>query len=185
NAHALARYAALCQQAQIVPIVEPEVLMDGAHDIDRCVEVTTWVLKETFQELFYNKVELEGIVLKPNMAIAGKKSSKQAGVQEVAEKTVRMLKDCVPSAVPGIAFLSGGQSDEDATAHLDAMNKIGNLPWHLTFSYGRALQAAPQHAWSGKAENVPAGQRAFSHRALMNSLATKGEWKADLEKKAA
>jgi fructose-bisphosphate aldolase class I len=185
NAHALARYAALCQQAQIVPIVEPEVLMDGAHDIDRCVEVTTWVLKETFQELFYNKVALEGIVLKPNMAIAGKKSPKQAGVQEVAEKTVKMLRECVPSAVPGIAFLSGGQSDEDATAHLDAMNKIGNLPWGLTFSYGRALQHAVQVSWLGKSENVAAAQRAFSHRARMNGLAAQGQWKADLEKKAA
>ncbi len=185
NAHALARYAALCQQAQIVPIVEPEVLMDGDHDIDRCVEVTTWVLKETFQELFYNKVALEGIVLKPNMAIAGKKSPKQAGVQEVAEKTVKMLRDCVPSAVPGIAFLSGGQSDEDATAHLDAMNKIGNLPWGLTFSYGRALQAAVQKTWLGKSENVAAAQRAFSHRAKMNGLAALGQWKSDLEKKAA
>ena len=185
NAHALARYAALCQQAQIVPIVEPEVLMDGAHDIDRCFDVTTWVLKETFQELFYNKVELEGIILKPNMAIAGKKSPKQAGVQEVAEKTVKMLRDCVPSAVPGIAFLSGGQSDEAATAHLDAMNKIGNLPWGLTFSYGRALQAAVQKTWLGKSENVAAAQKAFAHRAKMNGLAAKGEWKADLEKKAA
>jgi fructose-bisphosphate aldolase class I len=185
NAHALARYAALCQQAQIVPIVEPEVLMDGDHDIDRCFDVTTWVLKETFQELFYNKVQLEGIVLKPNMAIAGKKSPKQAGVQEVAEKTVKMLRDCVPSAVPGIAFLSGGQSDEAATAHLDAMNKIGNLPWGLTFSYGRALQAAVQKTWLGKTENVAAAQKAFAHRARMNGLAAKGEWKADLEKKAA
>ena len=185
NAHALARYAALCQQAQIVPIVEPEVLMDGDHDIDRCFDVTTWVLKETFQELFYNKVELEGIVLKPNMAIAGKKSPKQAGVQEVAEKTVKMLRDCVPSAVPGIAFLSGGQSDEAATAHLDAMNKIGNLPWSLTFSYGRALQAAVQKTWLGKTENVAAAQKAFAHRAKMNGLAAKGEWKADLEKKVA
>ena len=185
NAHALARYAALCQAAQIVPIVEPEVLMDGAHDIDRCVDVTTWVLKETFQELFYNRVALEGMVLKPNMAVPGKKSGKKASVQEVAEKTVKMLKECVPGAVPGIAFLSGGQSDEEATAHLDAMNKIGNLPWALTFSYGRALQAAPQKAWSGKAENVAAGQRAFSHRAKMNGLAALGQWKADLEKKAA
>jgi len=185
NAHALARYAALCQAAQIVPIVEPEVLMDGDHDIDRCVEVTTWALKETFQELYYNRVALEGIVLKPNMAIAGKKSPKQAGVQEVAEKTVKMLRDCVPSAVPGIAFLSGGQSDEDATAHLDAMNKIGNLPWGLTFSYGRALQAAVQKTWLGKNENVAAAQRAFSHRARMNGLAAMGQWKADLEKKAA
>jgi fructose-bisphosphate aldolase class I len=185
NTHALARYAALCQQAQIVPIVEPEVLMDGDHDIDRCFEVTTWVLKKTFEELYYNRVALEGIVLKPNMAIAGKKSPKQAGVQEVAEKTVKMLRDCVPSAVPGIAFLSGGQSDEDATAHLDAMNKIGNLPWGLTFSYGRALQAAVQKTWLGKTENVAAAQRAFSHRAKMNGLAAMGQWKADLEKKAA
>ncbi|HEY2756363.1 MAG TPA: class I fructose-bisphosphate aldolase [Pseudolabrys sp.] len=185
NAHALARYAALCQQAQIVPIVEPEVMMDGAHDIDRCFEVTTWALKETFQQLFYNRVALEGIVLKPNMAVSGKKSAKKASVEEVAEKTVKMLKECVPGAVPGIAFLSGGQSDEEATAHLDAMNKIGNLPWGLTFSYGRALQAAPQKAWSGKAENVAAGQRAFAHRAHMNGLAALGQWKADLEKKAA
>jgi fructose-bisphosphate aldolase class I len=185
NAHALARYAALCQAAQIVPIVEPEVLMDGDHDIDRCHMITEWVLKETFQELYYQKVALEGIVLKPNMAVAGKKSAKKASVQEVAEKTVRMLRNCVPGAVPGIAFLSGGQSDEEATAHLDAMNKIGDLPWKLTFSYGRALQAAPQKAWSGKTENVAAAQRAFTHRAMMNSLASLGQWKQDLEKKAA
>jgi fructose-bisphosphate aldolase class I len=185
NAHALARYAALCQVNQIVPIVEPEVLMDGDHDIDRCYEVTEFVLKETFQQLYYQRVKLEGMVLKPNMAIAGKKSAKKASVEEVAEKTVKMLKECVPGAVPGIAFLSGGQSDEEATAHLDAMNKIGNLPWGLTFSYGRALQAAPQKAWAGKAENVAAGQRAFAHRAKMNGLAALGQWKADLEKKAA
>jgi fructose-bisphosphate aldolase class I len=185
NAHALARYAALCQAAQIVPIVEPEVLMDGDHDIDRCYEVTQRVLNKTFQELRVQRVALEGMILKPNMAISGKKSPKQASVEEVAEKTVRMLKACVPAAVPGIAFLSGGQSDEDATAHLDAMNRIGGLPWPLTFSYGRALQAAPQKAWSGRPENVAAGQRAFTHRAKMNSLATRGEWKADLEKKAA
>jgi fructose-bisphosphate aldolase class I len=185
NAHALARYAALCQAAQIVPIVEPEVLMDGDHDIDRCYEVTQRVLDETFQELRIQRVALEGMILKPNMAISGKKCPKQASVEEVAEKTIRLLKACVPAAVPGIAFLSGGQSDKEATAHLDAMNRIGGLPWRLTFSYGRALQAAPQKAWSGKAENVAAGQRAFIHRARMNSLATKGEWKADLEKKAA
>ena len=185
NAHALARYAALCQAAQIVPIVEPEVLMDGDHDIDRCYEVTQRVLNKTFQELRVQRVALEGMILKPNMAIAGKKSPKQASVEEVAEKTIRLLKACVPAAVPGIAFLSGGQSDEDATAHLDAMNRIGGLPWRLTFSYGRALQAAPQKAWSGRPENVAAGQRAFAHRARMNSLATKGEWKAELEKKAA
>ena len=185
NAHALARYAALCQAAQIVPIVEPEVLMDGDHDIDRCYDVTQRVLNKTFQELRVQRVELEGMVLKPNMAISGKKCPKQASVEEVAEKTVRMLKSCVPAAVPGIAFLSGGQSDEEATAHLDAMNRIGNLPWGLTFSYGRALQAAPQKAWAGKSENVGAGQQAFTHRAHMNSLASKGEWKADLEKKKA
>jgi len=185
NAHALARYAALCQAAQIVPIVEPEVLMDGDHSIERCYEVTEFVLKETFQELYYQKVALEGMILKPNMAISGKKAKDRAGVQQVAEKTVKLLKECVPSAVPGIAFLSGGQSDEEATAHLDAMNKIGGLPWNLTFSYGRALQAAPQKAWSGKAENLGAGQQAFTHRAHMNGLASKGEWKADLEKRAA
>ena len=185
NAHALARYAALCQAAQIVPIVEPEVLMDGDHDIDRCHDVTQRVLNKTFQELRIQRVELEGMVLKPNMTISGKKCAKQASVDEVAEKTVRLLKACVPAAVPGIAFLSGGQSDEQATAHLDAMNKIGNLPWKLTFSYGRALQAAPQKAWSGKTENIAAGQRAFTHRAKMNALASKGEWETGLEKKVA
>ena len=185
NAHALARYAALCQQANIVPIVEPEVLMDGEHDIDTCYDVTEWVLKETFSELYKAEVALEGMVLKPNMAIAGKKSAKKASIQEVAEKTVKMLKNCVPPAVPGIAFLSGGQSDEEATAHLDAMNKLGPLPWKLTFSYGRALQAAPQKAWSGKRENVPAAQKAFAHRARMNGLASLGKWTAALEKDAA
>jgi fructose-bisphosphate aldolase class I len=189
NAHALARYAALCQAAQIVPIVEPEVLMDGDHDIDRCYAVTERVLNQTFQELRMQRVALEGMVLKPNMAIAGKKSPKQASVEEVAEKTIRLLKACVPAAVPGIAFLSGGQTDEQATAHLNAMNRIGglngHLPWRLTFSYGRALQAAPQKAWSGKAENVAAGQRAFAHRARMNALASKGEWETGLEKKVA
>jgi fructose-bisphosphate aldolase class I len=185
NAHALARYAALCQIEDIVPIVEPEVLMDGDHDIDRCYEVTELTLKTVFEQLFYQRVALEGIVLKPNMVIAGKKSPKQASVDEVAQKTIKLLKACVPPAVPGIAFLSGGQSDEDATAHLDAMNKLGDLPWRVTFSYGRALQAAPQKAWSGKADNVPNAQRAFGHRAMMNSLASLGQWKQDLEKKAA
>jgi fructose-bisphosphate aldolase class I len=185
NAHALARYAALCQEEGIVPIVEPEVLMDGDHDIDRCMTITEWTLKTVFEQLYYQRVPLEGMVLKPNMVISGKKNGKRAGVDEVAEKTVKVLKACVPAAVPGIAFLSGGQSDEEATAHLDAMNKIGGLPWHLTFSYGRALQAAPQKAWSGKNENVAAAQRAFSHRAAMNSLAAQGKWKQDLEKKAA
>ena len=184
NAHALARYAALCQQAQIVPIVEPEVLMDGDHDIDRCYEVTQRVLNKTFQELRVQRVALEGMVLKPNMAISGKACAKQASVEEVAEKTVRLLKACVPAAVPGVAFLSGGQSDVEATAHLDAMHRLGPLPWGLTFSYGRALQAAPQKAWSGKAENVAAGQCAFSHRARMNGLASRGEWQNSLEEKA-
>ena len=185
NTHALARYAALCQEEGIVPIVEPEVLMDGDHDADRCYVTTEWLLKTVFEQLYYQKVAFEGMVLKPNMVIAGKKAKSRADVDEVAEKTVKVLKACVPAAVPGIAFLSGGQSDEEATAHLDAMNKIGGLPWRLTFSYGRALQAAPQKAWSGKSENVAAAQRAFAHRAMMNSLAARGEWKRDLEKKAA
>jgi fructose-bisphosphate aldolase class I len=185
NAHALARYAALCQENGIVPIVEPEVLMDSDHDIARCEEVTVWTLKEVFQELFYADVALEGMILKPNMIVPGKKCAKQNGVAEVADATLRVLKQCVPPAVPGIAFLSGGQSDEDATAHLSAMNAAGTLPWALTFSYGRALQAAPQKAWSGKAENTTAGQSAFSHRALMNSLASLGKWKQADEKKAA
>src|SRR6202035_2752592 len=132
----------------------------------------------------FNRVALEGMVLKPNMAVPGKKSGKRASVEEVAEKTLRVLKECVPPAVPGIAFLSGGQSDEDATAHLDAMNKMGPLPWRLTYSYGRAPQHAPQQAWSGKSENVAAAQRAFGHRAMMNGLASMGQWKADLERKA-
>ena len=185
NAHALARYAALCQEQDIVPIVEPEVLMDGDHDADRCFSVTEQVLKTVFNELFEAHVMLEGMVLKPNMVIPGKKCAKQASVEEVAEQTVTVLKICVPAAVPGIAFLSGGQSDEQATAHLDAMNRIGNLPWRLTFSYGRALQHAPQTAWKGKSENVAAAQRAFAHRAHMNGLAALGQWKVDLEKKAA
>jgi fructose-bisphosphate aldolase, class I len=185
NAHALARYAALCQSENIVPIVEPEVLMDGDHDIDRCATITEWTLKTVFEQLYYQRVALEGMVLKPNMAISGKKAAKKASVEEVAEKTLRVLMACVPASVPGIAFLSGGQSDEDATAHLDAMNRMGPLPWKVSFSYGRALQAAPQKAWSGKSENVAAAQRAFSHRAMMNGLAARGEWKADLERKAA
>ncbi len=185
NAQALARYAALCQEQKIVPIVEPEVLMDGDHDIERCETVTEFVLKEVFQELYYAKVQLEGMVLKPNMVISGQKAAKRAGVQEVAERTLKILKRCVPPAVPGIAFLSGGQADEEATAHLNAMNATAkDLPWALTFSYGRALQAAPQKAWSGKADNVPAAQKAFSHRAKMNGLAAVGQWKTELEKAA-
>jgi fructose-bisphosphate aldolase class I len=185
NAHALARYAALCQDEDIVPIVEPEVLMDGDHTIERCAMVTEWMLNTVFEQLFYQRVALEGMILKPNMVVPGKKSPKPASVEEVAEKTLRVLKACVPAAVPGIAFLSGGQSDEEATAHLDAVNKLGPLPWRVTFSYGRALQSAPQKTWSGKPENVGAAQRAFVHRARMNGLATLGKWKADLEQKAA
>jgi len=186
NAHALARYAALCQDENIAPIVEPEVLMDFDNDIEAGEAVTEWVLKETFAQLYYANVILEGMVLKPNMVISGKKAEKRAGVEEVAERTVKVLKRCVPAAVVGIAFLSGGQSDEEATAHLNAMNAAHpDLPWPLTFSYGRALQAAPQKAWSGKADNVPAAQRAFTHRARMNGLAATGKWNPDLEKMAA
>jgi fructose-bisphosphate aldolase class I len=184
NSHALARYAALCQEARIVPIVEPEVLMDGDHDIDRCADVTEVVLAQLYYDLAEASVKLEGTILKPNMVIAGKLCKRQAGIEEVAEKTVKVLRRTVPAAVPGIAFLSGGQSDEDATAHLSAMNAIGGLPWKLTFSYGRALQAAPQKAWSGKPENAAAAQRAFAHRAKMNGLAALGKWERKLEKAA-
>lgn len=187
NAHALARYAALCQEAGIVPIVEPEVLMDGehsTHDAARCQDVTEWTLRCVFRELADARVNLEGMVLKPNMVIAGQKCSNQASADEVAERTVKVLKATVPSAVPGIAFLSGGQSDEAATRHLSLMNQMPGLPWALTFSYGRALQAAALQAWGGKPENVAAGQRAFTHRAKMNGLAARGEWKPDLEKAA-
>lgn len=179
NAQALARYAALCQEAEIVPIVEPEVLMDGAHDIDRCDEVTRWVLQTVFQELYDQRIALEGMILKPNMVICGKKCGRQSSVQQVAERTVAALKATVPSAVPGVAFLSGGQTDEQATANLDAMNKIGGLPWKLTFSYGRALQAAPQKAWSGKRENVAAAQQAFVERARLNGLASQGRYEGE------
>lgn len=188
NAHALARYAALCQEANIVPIVEPEVLMDGpvaSHDIDTCYQVTEWTLKTVFQELYFARVNLEGMVLKPNMVIPGKNSAKAASAEEVAERTVKVLKACVPSAVPGIAFLSGGQSDEQATEHLSLMNAIGDLPWRLTFSYGRALQAAAIKTWGGKPENVAAAQRAFLHRARMNGLAATGAWNREAEKAAA
>ena len=187
NAHALARYAALCQEAGIVPIVEPEVLMDGensSHDINECYRVTEWTLRAVFRELYDARINLEGMILKPNMIIAGQKSAKQASAQEVAEKTVKCLKATVPSSVPGIAFLSGGQSDQIATEHLSLMNAIGGLPWALTFSYGRALQAAALSAWGGKPENVAAGQRAFAHRAKMNGLAALGKWDAKLEKVA-
>jgi fructose-bisphosphate aldolase class I len=185
NARALGRYAALCQEADIVPIVEPEVLMDGAHDLDRCYEVTEFVLRTVFDELFEARVFLEGSVLKPNMVIPGKKSGKQASPDQIADATVRLFKRCVPVAVPGIAFLSGGQSDVEATANLDAINRLGPLPWAITFSYGRALQASPQKAWSGKPGNVNAAQAAFAHRARMNGLAAMGRWSQDQEKAAA
>lgn len=182
NAEALARYAALCQKNNIVPIVEPEVLMDGDHDIERCYEVTEVTLKTLFDRLYAHRVKLEGAILKPNMVIAGKKSARQASVEEVAEQTIKCFRRTVPAAIPGIVYLSGGQSDLDATAHLDAMNKIGGFPWKMSFSYGRALQAAPLKAWGGKPENVAAGQAAFAHRAHMNGLAALGTWKRELEK---
>ncbi len=184
NAHALARYAALCQEAGIVPIVEPEVLMDGAHDIDTCYAVSKATLIKLYDELHAARVVLEGTILKPNMVIAGKKSGNTNSPEEIAEKTIKLFRETVPVAVPGIAFLSGGQSDEEATANLNAINAIGPHPWKLTFSYGRALQAAPQKAWSGKASNVAAGQAAFTHRAHMNHLAALGKWKAGLEQAA-
>ncbi|WP_455473998.1 class I fructose-bisphosphate aldolase [Bartonella sp. B30(2025)] len=187
NAQALARYAALCQEAGIVPIVEPEVLMDGPsrrHSIARCFDVTKAVLSTVFKELSGARVRLEGMILKPNMVIDGK-DARTASVEEVAEKTVRVLKETVPAAVPGIAFLSGGQSDEEATAHLSAMNALGALPWKLTFSYGRALQAAALKAWAGKHENILAAQKAFAHRARMNHLAALGQWTKEQEKSCA
>ncbi len=185
NAHALGRYAALCQEAGIVPIVEPEVLMDGDHTIDRCFEVTQYTLTELYAALAEQRVVLEGTILKPNMVVSGKLCPTQASREEVAEKTVRCLKRTVPSAVPGIVFLSGGQSDEDATAHLDAMNRGYDMPWALSFSYGRALQQAALKAWGGKPDNVPAARAAFAHRAHMNGLAAKGEWTTELERSAA
>ena len=183
-AEALARYAALCQENDIVPIVEPEVLMDGGHSIERCYGVTEWVLKTLYYELFHARVFLEGSVLKPNMVISGKKAAVQAKPEQIAAETVRVFKQCVPVAVPSIVFLSGGQSDVEATANLDANQPPRAFPWAISFSYGRALQAAPQKAWSGKAENVAAGQAAFTHRANMNGLAAKGQWSESLEKAA-
>ena len=172
NAHALARYARICQEGGIVPIVEPEVLMDGAHDIDACAETTEFTLNETFRELQLQGVALEGMILKPNMVIAGKKCPKQAGIDEVAARTVATLRRCVPSAVPGIMFLSGGQSEADATAHLNAMNKnFRPLPWKLSYSYGRALQDSALKTWGGKGENVAAAQKRLLQRAQLNSAA--------------
>ena len=184
NAHALARYAALAQEADIVPIVEPEVIMDGPHGIAECFDATEAALNTLYDELYTQRVQLEGTILKPNMVLSGTDCATQAGIEEVAEQTVKCLKRTVPSAVPGICFLSGGQSDEDATAHLSAMNAMFDCPWKLSFSYGRALQAAALKAWGGKSENEAAAQAAFSHRAKMNSLAATGQWKTALEKAA-
>ena len=185
NAHALARYAALCQEASIVPIVEPEVLMDGDHTLARCEDATDATLEAVFDELFAARVRLEGMVLKPNMVIAGKKCPKQASPQEVADATVRCLRRHVPAAVPGIAFLSGGQSEAEATLHLSLMNRAGPLPWQLSFSYGRALQQSALDAWRGEAANFAAGQRAFARRARLNGLARDGRYEAAMEQAAA
>src|ERR1700747_2136367 len=185
NAHALARYAALAQENTIVPIVEPEVLMDGAHSIERCEAVTDQTLHAVFDALAAHKIYLEGMVLKPNMVISGKKASNRASPEAVAEATVRCLKRHVPPAVPGIAFLSGGQSSTEATLHLSLMNKLGPLPWHLTFSYGRALQDDALKAWGGTTANFGAGQKAFAKRARLNGLATTGRYTSDQESQAA
>lgn len=185
NAEALARYAALCQEASIVPIVEPEVLMDGAHTLERCEEVTNRVLDRVFSHLFAARIALEGMVLKPNMVISGKKCGEQASPEQVAEATIRTLKRQVPSAVPGIAFLSGGQGPVDATLHLSLMNAAGPLPWALTFSYGRALQEDALSAWGGKPGAFDAGQKAFSARAKLNGLAAAGTYKRSMEGSAA
>ena len=183
NAHALARYASLCQQNGIVPIVEPEILMDGDHNIEDSFLISEEVLHNVFYELYGQNVELEGMVLKPNMVLSGYNCPEKASVEQVAELTVRVFKRCVPSAVPGIAFLSGGQSDERATAHLNAMNKLLGVssPWSLTFSYGRALQATALKKWTGKNENISDAQDAFYKRAKLNSLATKGNYSEDME----
>ena len=185
NAHALGRYAALSQEAGLVPIVEPEVLMDGDHSIDTSFDVTSRTLHAVFTELRDQRVHFEQMLLKPNMVLSGYDADGRAGVQEVAEATVRCFRRHVPAAVPGIVFLSGGQTDEDATAHLNAMNAMGPHPWELSFSYGRALQAPALKAWSGEAANVGAGQAAYLHRARMNGLARSGSYSPDMETKVA
>jgi fructose-bisphosphate aldolase class I len=184
NAHALARYAALCQEAGLVPIVEPEVLMDGAHGIERCEAVTAQALQAVFAELDAHRVLFEGMLLKPNMVIAGKKCARQAGVQEVAEATLRCLRRTVPAAVPGIVFLSGGQSAEDATDHLNAMNAMGPQPWQVSFSYGRALQAPVLASWKGQEGNVAAAQQALLKRCELNGLARDGKYDRAMESAA-
>jgi len=185
NAHALARYAALCQEASIVPMIEPEVLLDGSHTIERCEEVTEATLRATYEALSALNVSIEHLILKSSMVVSGKECARQAGVDEVAERTLRVLKRTVPAAQPGVVFLSGGQSDVSATAHLNAMNAIGGNPWPLTFSYSRALQNPALKAWAGKAANAGAAQQAFHHRAHMNGLAALGKWKPELEKAVA
>ncbi|MEP1231089.1 MAG: class I fructose-bisphosphate aldolase [Litorimonas sp.] len=185
NTHALGRYAALCQEAGIVPIVEPEILMGGHHSVERCHEVTETTLNSLFTELYEQGVKLEGIILKPNMIVAGKKCETQPSPEDVARRTIKVLKDTVPAAVPGIAFLSGGQSNEAATEHLDIINKIGGFPWNVTYSYGRALQQSALFTWQGKLENYDAAQAAFNHRAHMNGLASLGQWSASLEAQTA
>jgi len=185
NAHALARYAALCQEASIVPMIEPEVLLDGSHTIERAEEVTEAALRATYAAISAHNVYSEFLILKTSMVVSGKANARQAGVDEVAERTVRVLKRTVPASQPGVVFLSGGQSDVAATAHLNAMASINGLPWPLTFSYSRALQNPALNAWKGQSANVAAAQRAFHHRARMNGLAAEGKWQVELEKQAA
>jgi fructose-bisphosphate aldolase class I len=185
NAHALARYSAICQEANIVPIVEPEVLLEGTHTIERSYEVHEATLATLFAAMRSQRVSLEHTILKASMVVPGKESGQKASVEQVAELTVRCLKRTVPAALPGVVFLSGGQSDEAATAHLNAMQQMGNLPWPLTYSYSRALQNPALNAWRGQAGNVAAAQKAFYHRARMNSLASQGKYRPDLEKQAA
>jgi len=185
NAHALARYAALCQEASIVPMIEPEVLLEGSHTVERCEEVTEATLRATYAAMAAHNVSLEHLILKTSMVVSGKECPRQANVDEVAERTVRVLKRTVPAAQPGIVFLSGGQSDEAATAHLNAMAAMKGLPWPLTFSYSRALQNPALKTWRGETKNAAAAQKAFHHRAHMNGLAAQGKWKPELEKQAA
>ena len=188
NAHALARFAALSQEAGLVPIVEPEVLMDGGHNIETCYEITTATLREVYYELGTQRVALEGTLLKPNMVLSGKDASDRAGAEQVAEATVKCFKNTVPAAVPGLVFLSGGQSDDEATINLDAINRHAasvGAPWELSFSYGRGLQAAPLKAWDGKSENIPAAQDAYYHRAKVTSAARRGEYTPEMEEAAA
>lgn len=185
NGHALARYAALAQEAGLVPIVEPEVMMDGDHSIERCYEVTAKTLEGLFRHLAMHRVDLTGTLLKTNMVLSGKNASDRASVQEVAQQTVKCLAENVPDEIPGIVFLSGGQGDEEATAHLDAMNKLGRQPWELSFSYGRALQAPAIEAWKGEASNVEAAQKALYHRAKLNGAARSGSYSPDMEHEAA